>query len=63
VGHHGHAGNIESPHRIEAVDVCEINLDYLDLGFGGEMLLRSGSSGTTIEVTLPLNDAESTTHA
>jgi len=31
-------------------------------GAGGHMLIRSGSSGTTIEATLPLSDAEPTTN-
>ncbi|HWW19180.1 MAG TPA: ATP-binding protein [Steroidobacteraceae bacterium] len=31
-------------------------------GAGGQMLIRSGRTGTTIEVTLPLSDAEPTTN-
>jgi two-component system sensor histidine kinase UhpB len=48
--------------HVEAAGIGLASMRERVEGAGGYMLTRSSNSGTTIEVTLPLSDAEPTTN-
>jgi signal transduction histidine kinase len=48
--------------HVEAAGIGLASMRERVEGAGGDMLIRSSQSGTTIEVTLPLSDVEPTTN-